>query len=123
MNKAEFDKRVHDLGPVLVGVFATGKIDGGERVNTDDKSKDKGKKEAFAMVSCVVIASRKAYTVKQNIKGDAEIAAALKVKGDVVKEELLMPAKPGMPVYVEISSIKNDKGVQSINGRVIPFTN
>ncbi len=120
MTKTEFDKKIENMGPVLVGMFATGKVEAGERVSTDGPSK--GKKEPFAMFSSVIIANRKAYTVRTNAKGDEEIQRLMKARGDAAKEDAIAPAKPGTPVYVEISSIKNDKGLQTISGKVYPFT-
>jgi hypothetical protein len=117
LNKDVFE-RLTSGGPLLFGMFAVGKIESGERVNPEKN----GKREPFAVMNLVIIANRKSYTVKVNAKGEEQVSAWIKAKGDFAKEDSLMPAKPGSPVYVEISSVKNDKGLQTINGKVIPLS-
>jgi len=116
MNIKELQSQIQNLGPVLVGSFVTGKVASGSRINAEKQ----GIKEDFAMLDCAVLSNRKVYAVKIGLKDDA-MRAAITSKGNADKEDLLMPAKPGDLVIVRISSVKNEKGAQSISGTIEPL--
>lgn len=115
--RADIVANLDNLGPILVGVFVTGKVEGGSRINPQNG----GKKESFAFVQCGILANRQVYKVNVNERDPEAVQRMLECRGDIKKEELYMPCPAGSPCIVYISSVKNDKGLQSITGRVHPL--
>lgn len=116
MNKQEFVSQIENAGPVLVGTYAVGRIEVGSRVNAEKG----GIKETFATIVSTVISNRKGYEVKTNLRGD-EVQNAVLAAGRNDAEDKLLPCVPMTPCYVQISSVKNDKGKVTISGKVVPF--
>lgn len=117
MTYVEFIKQMPAHGPVLVGTYLVCKAEAGSRIDAEKG----GAKVAFAMIEHSIEAGRKVWKVKQSAKGLEEVAKVTEAVGNDERQDALAPVPRYAKCWVAISSIKNDKGAITVNGKVHPF--